>query len=87
MSDFIKNNGGILVVLGVVVAIGMGYLEWRIEVNTTEAINAAGAVTPDQLENALKDILKNAEDIDDLESTDDRFEGKIDRIVDILLEE
>jgi hypothetical protein len=87
VSEFIKNNGGVLVVLGVVVGIGMGYLEWRIEEQAEAAINAAGSVTPEQLESAIKDILANKESIGRLEKTDERFEGKIDRIVDILLEE
>ena len=87
MRKFIADNGGILAVLAVCFVIGAAYLEWRIQVNATEAINSAGSVTPEQLEAALKDIARNGEDIDSLEKVDERFEGKIDRIVDILLEE
>ena len=87
MRKFIADNGGILAVLAVCFVIGAAYLEWRIQVNATAAINNAGSVTPAQLEAALKDIARNGEDIDSLEKVDERFESKIDRIVDILLEE
>ena len=87
MNKFISENGGILAVLAVCFVIGAAYLEWRISENATAAINAAGSVTPEQLAAALKDIAENAEDIGKLEGADDRFEAKIDRIVDILLED
>lgn len=87
MHKFISDNGGILAVLAVCFVIGAAYLEWRISENTQAAVNAAGSVTPEQLAAALKDIAQNAEDIGKLENADERFEGKIDRIVDILLEE
>lgn len=87
MNKFISENGGILAVLAVCFVIGAAYLEWRIKENATAVINASGSVTPAQLDAALKDIAENAEDIGKLESADERFEGKIDRIVDILLEE
>lgn len=87
MNKFISENGGILAVLVICFAIGAAYLEWRIDVNATNAVNAAGSVTPEQLAAALKDIADNADDIGKLENADERFENKIDRIVDILLEE
>ena len=87
MHKFISENGGILAVLIICFAIGAAYLEWRISENTQAAVNAAGKVTPEQLAAALKDIADNTDDIHKLESADERFEGKIDRIVDILLEE
>lgn len=87
MKQFISENGGIIAVLIVLMGIGGAYLEWRIDAAATERLNAAGLVTPEQLEAARRDIDRNAEDVDKLEAADQRFDGKIDRIVDILLEE
>lgn len=87
MPKFISDNGGILAVLAIIIAVGAAYLEWRIDVAASQAINDAGSVTPAQLAAAIGEIEDNADDIDKLESADERFEGKIDRIVDILLEE
>lgn len=87
MKQFISENGGIITILIILLGLGGAYLEWRIDKATNEKVNAAGMVTPEQLEAARRDIDRNAEDVDKLESADERFEGKIDRIVDILLEE
>jgi hypothetical protein len=87
MKQFISENGGIITLLIILMGLGGAYLEWRIDEATTSQLNAAGLVTPEQLEAARRDIDRNAEDVDKLESADERFEGKIDRIVDILLED
>jgi len=94
MPNFIKDNGGILVLLVFVVGIGAAYLEWRVAENTEAAVNDAGGVTPDQLaevQSQVKEVRsmaeRNDEDIDKLEDNDKRFDDKIDRIVDILLED
>lgn len=87
MKDFIKDNGGILVLLGISFAIGAAYLEWRVEANVASAVNSKGYITPAQIEvfknnqNALK------EDVKKLESADEKLDGKIERIVQILLED
>mgnify|MGYP000585931880 CR=1 FL=1 len=87
MSKFISENGGVLAVLGVCLVTGAAYMEWRINVNAADAIHAAGNVTPAQLADAVKDIASNTAAIEKLQATDERFEGKFDRIVDILLED
>ena len=77
---FIQANGGLLAVLGVCFVIGAGYLEWRIDVNQREQLAQADLASP-------ADVAANTESIDDLEQADLRMDGKIERIVDILLEE
>lgn len=87
MKDFIKDNGGILVLLGICFAIGAAYLEWRIESHVTSVVNTKGYITPAQIGvfKATQDALK--EDVKKLESTDEKLDGKIERIVQILLED
>lgn len=80
IKDFVSNNGGILAVLAVCFAMGAGYLEWRIAVNVGDAFAAAGSVAPHRMDAA-------EEDIDKLESVDEKLDTKIERIVQILLEE
>ena len=87
MSNFVQDNGGMLAVLAVCFAIGAGYLEWRISVNTSDAIDAAGAVTPAQLQLVANTQSEIRQDIDDLKANDTRFDSKLDRIIDILLED
>lgn len=78
--SFIKDNGGLLAVLGVCFVIGAGYLEWRIDVNQRSQLAEAELAKP-------SDVAANTESIEDLEKADERMDGKIERIVDILLEE
>ena len=87
MKNFISENGGVLVLMAMGFTIGAAYLEWRIEENTEAAIHDAGSVTPEELAAAIKDIANNAEDIGKLETSDQLFQQKIDRIVEILLED
>lgn len=77
---FLQDNGGLLAVLGVCFVIGAGYLEWRIDVNQRAQLAAADLASPAAVE-------ANTESIEDLETADLRMDGKIERIVDILLEE
>lgn len=80
MKDFIQDNGGMLSVLAVFAILGAGYLEWRIAVNVDAKFIAAGTVAPHRVE-----MIEN--DIDDLEAEDTKMYNKIERIVDILLED
>ena len=78
--NFIKGNGGVLVIVGVVAALLAGYNEWRISVAVTAQFEAASLVNPASVE-------ANTESINDLEKADERMDSKIERIVDILLED
>ncbi len=78
--SFIKDNGGILTVLGVAVILLAGYAEWRI----SEAVEKELAATVPASKAAVD---ANTESITDLEATDVRMDNKIERIVDILLED
>lgn len=80
IKEFVSSNGGILAVLAVCFALGAGYLEWRIAVNVNQAFTDAGTIAPHRMDAA-------EEDIDKLESVDEKLDTKIERIVQILLEE
>ena len=78
MGD-IKNwliGGGFMIAWGVT----LGFLEWRASVHAEEAIVGAGFASPSAVE-------ANAESIRDLEKEADKLDDKIERIVQILLEE
>ena len=77
---FISDNGGILVVLGVALALMAGYAEWRISVAVNAKFVEAGSVEPHRMDQA-------EDDIDDLEKEDEKLDVKIGKIIDILLEE
>lgn len=87
MSDFVSKNGGILAVLAACAVFGAGYIEWRISVNVTEQVNAQGAITPDQLAVVTTKLSAIKEDVAKLEGNDSRLEGKIDQVINILLED
>ena len=81
MWQTIKDNWAQVTVLGAVVVILAGaYMEWRIATNVSAGLAAAGIVPE-------SDIVAIEEDIDDLEKADVRMDSKIERIVDILLED
>ena len=83
MSDFLKNNGGLLAVGGVLWVAAMGILDWRIDVAMTEKLEAAGMVSPEKVQGMEKDIQETREQhVADSE----RMDSKIERIVDILIE-
>jgi len=71
----------------VVITIGGFYMEWRIDKNVTDTVNAQGAITPDQLARVTDAQMVIEEDVEDLKDEDDKLDGKIERIVQILLEE
>jgi len=87
MNDFIKENGGPIAIAVIALAIGTTYLEWRIDVHTTKAISNAGAVTPAQLALLQKDVETIGDAVEDNKIRHDRTDTKLDRIIDILLEE
>ena len=78
--SFIRDNGGVLVIVGIVAAILAGYAEWRIDVAVTDKLEKANIVSPDKI-GAMEG------DISDLKRADDKMDDKITRIIDILLEE
>jgi hypothetical protein len=80
MKKFLSDNGGMLTVLGIAVVILGAYGEWRISVAVQAEFAAEEQVAPHEI-----DAIE--EDIDDLEVADTRMDSKIERIVDILLEE
>lgn len=80
MKNFIQSNGGMLSVLAVFAVLGAGYLEWRIAVAVDTKFLAAGSVAPHR-------VLMVENDIVDLEEQDEKLYDKIERIVDILLED
>lgn len=77
--DNMKNwllGGGFVVVWGIT----LGFLDWRSSVHADRAIVDAGFASPERVE-------ANAESIRDLERASDKMDEKIERIVQILLEE
>lgn len=80
MKDFMSQNGGILAVLAVCFALGAGYLEWRIAIAVSDQFAANAQVEPHRMEAAEKDI-------NELKQSDEKLDGKIERIVGILLED
>ena len=81
---FIQNNGGTITVAAVVLAIVAGYMEWRVSVIVGAEMDAVGLVSTDRVTSIEKDMAETRE-THAADST--RMDGKIERIVDILLEE
>lgn len=77
MSDFVKSNGGLLAVGGVVVVLFLGYLEWRVSAAVDNALSSqdigtdAKIVAMDQMalanqrtgEENAEDIAQNRENV------------------------
>jgi hypothetical protein len=84
--SFVKDNGGPLAVIAVVGALIIGYIELRLpsEAELDAMVDArfvaAGNVPPHRMARA-------EEKITDLEGEDDRIEGKLERMAQILMEE
>jgi cell division protein FtsB len=87
VKEFIDANGGMLAVVAVAVGILAGYGEWRISSNIQEQLKLQDTVSAQDLEviNARQEAIQD--DVTDLKANDDRIDGKLDRIVDILLED
>lgn len=84
MRTFIRENGGVLTVLGVAVLILAGYVEWRISENVFRAVHAQ------QLAKAadVTDLRADLEgDINELKAANNKLDGKIDQIITILITE
>lgn len=84
MIDFIKDNGGPLVIAGIALAIGATYLEWRIDEITEIKLSEAGIVSLDRID-AIEDEVEDTQEQHKLDS--DRMDRKIERVVDVLLED
>jgi len=88
--SIIKDNGGPLVVGAAVLAIVGGYIELRLpsdeelQAKVDAKFVAAGTVSTDRVTSIEKDMAETRE-THAADST--RMDGKIERIVDILLEE
>ena len=82
--SWVKDNGGAIAVAAVALAIGAAYLEWRISVAVTGEIEAVGLISPATID-AMKDDIADQKETHNRDS--ERMDGKIERIVDILLEE
>lgn len=84
--SFIKDNGGPIAVGAVALAIVGGYIELRLpsdaelDKRIEDRFTAAGNVAPHRMDRA-------EEKIGELESEDVKLDGKIERIVQILLED
>lgn len=84
--SFIKDNGGPVAILVLVAAAIIGYIELRLpsEAELDAMVDArfvaAGNVPPHRMDRA-------EEKITDLEGEDDRIEGKLERMAQILMEE
>jgi hypothetical protein len=76
----IKENWHFLVVAVVVAgALGHAYMDWLVAKNVGTAFTAAGLVNP-------ADVAANTESIKDLEADADKLDGKVERIIAILIE-
>ena len=86
MKQFISNNGGMLAVLAVVGVILAAYAEWRIGEAVSAKIDAVTLqqISPDKIE-AIEGDIKEVRTQHSADS--ERMDSKIERIVDILLEE
>lgn len=81
--SFVKDNGGMLAVLGVAFVVIGAFADWRIGVKVNEALAAQGFASSDKI-NEIKEDIADQKTIH--KEDRDRMDGKIERIVDILLE-
>ena len=84
MIEFIKENGGPLVIAGIALAIGATYLEWRIDEITEVKLAEAGIVSVDRID-AIEGEVEDTQEQHKLDS--DRMDRKIEKVVDVLLED
>ncbi len=84
--SFVQDNGGPLAIIAVVGALIVGYIELRlpseaeIDAKIDDRFVAAGNVPPHRMDRA-------EEKIGDLEENDDKLDSKIERVVQILMED
>jgi len=87
VKQFIQDNGGALAILGVAMGILAAWGEWRISTNISEQLAAQDTLSASDM--ALYTTRQESiqEDIGELKQNDQRIDDKLDRIVDILLED
>jgi hypothetical protein len=84
MISFIRDNGGPLVIAGIALAIGAAYLEWRIDEITEMKLAAAGIVSLDRID-AIESEVEDTQEQHQIDA--DRIDRKIEKVVDVLLED
>jgi hypothetical protein len=84
MNDFIKENGGPLAIAATALIIGAAYLEWRIDEITEVKLAEAGIVSVDRID-AIEGEVEDTQEQHKLDS--DRMDRKIEKVVDVLLED
>lgn len=88
---FIRENGGPLVVGAVVMGVIIGYMELRAPGMVDAEMDSRGLVSNETLQNIsdkLDSVDEKVDDLKDLHNRDsERQDNKIERIVDILLED
>ena len=89
--SWIKENGGPLVIGAAVVAVILGYIEMRAPGMVDAEMDTRGLVSTQTLQNISDKLDAVDEKVDDLKQLHNRdqqqADDKIERIVDILLEE
>lgn len=82
--SFVKDNGGMLAVLGVAIVMVGAFADWRIAVKVEDALAAKGFATSDKISEIESDLAEQKQ----VHREDrDRIDSKVERIVDILLED
>lgn len=87
MKQFISENGGMLTVIGIGLALLAGYGEWRISANISAELKAQDTVSASDLVSLTVNQQSIQDDIGELKGNDDRLNGKMDQIITILLED
>ena len=84
MNKFITENGGPIAIAVIALAIGAAYLEWRIDEITEMKLAQAGIVSVDRID-AIEGEVEDTQEQHRRDS--ERMDDKIERVVDVLLEE
>lgn len=82
--SFIKDNGGVLAILGIAVVILGGFADWRISVKVEAALAEKGFATTDKITEIEEDIIMQKETHN---KDTEEWKRRVEKIVDILLEE
>lgn len=82
--SFLKDNGGVIGVGIIIISFIVGYSELRLPNMIDQELSSRGLVSTDKITEIEKDITEQKETHKD---DRDRLDGKIERIVDILLED
>ena len=84
MNKFISENGGPLAIAATALLIGAAYLEWRIDEITEVKLAEAGIVSVDRID-AIEGEVEDTQEQHRRDS--ERMDDKIERVVDVLLED